>query len=438
MKKLAWVVILFSWMSCDTTSDFGVPEANYFVKYYGRDGKQYGIDFVLNSDGSIVMVGNSISSRPGDTYQIYVVKVDARGVIQWERFLGLPDKNDYVRDIELHPDGRLVIVGETEIATGNRDVYLKTLNQQGSELDSTRVSLTNLSGQDTDEEVRSVSIVSGGFMVAGATTRLESAVPGSNDFRDAMHLRFDNSLNWISELTGTWSDITGSLNGDDVASKVIEVVPNNVYFVFGHSNNDFIGDNITDYQAWIFQLNSVGVPSSINLTFGDDQKDEKIRSVSVSPDQSGPGYILAGTSTQGISSETYLVKISKANDLSLVTKLAEEEINSIGTIPTPIPVNFFESDKVSIAGRANETFLMVNDDYSGSTPRIALTFLTRDFTDNNQPPLLFDGAGDDFGAQVAEQPDGKILVFGTMTLGGLGRQQKMALLRLNSDGKLTE
>lgn len=438
MKYKVLFPLLFL-LACETASDFGLPEESYFVKYYGKDGNQYGIDFVLNSDGTIVMLGNSISSSPTDFYQIYVVKIDANGAILWERSLGLPDKNDYARDIEAHPDGRLVIVAETEMEIGNRDVYIKTLSQQGSDLDSARVALTSLSGQQTDEEVRSVSIVSGGFIVAGATTRLESAAPDANDFRDAMHLRFDNSLNWIPETTGTWSDITGLSNADDVAIKIIEVVPNSVYLGFGHSNNDFNkGDNLTDYQSWIFQLNSNGVPSNISLNFGDDQKDEKIRSVSVSPDQSGPGYILSGTSTQGITSETYLVKISKANNLGLVTKLAEEEINSIGTIPVPPPVKLFESDKVSIAGRANETFLMVNDDYSGVTPRIALTFLTRDFSDNNQPPLLFDGAGDDFGAQVVEQPDGKILLFGTMTLGGLGGQQKMVLMKLNPDGKLVE
>ncbi len=431
MKHRVLLPLLFL-LACETASDFTLPEESYFVKYYGKDGNQYGIDFIVNTDGSIVMMGNTLSSKVGDFQQIYLVKVDPNGVIQWERSIGLTDKNEYARDLEVHPDGRLIIVGETEMTPGNRDVYIKTFSQQGQPLDSNRVALTNSSGFDTNEEVSSVSIISNGFIVAGATTKLESPVPGSNDFRDAMHLRFDNSLNWISELTGTWSDVNGSLNGDDFATKVIEVVPNAVYYVFGYSNNDFIGDNVNDYQVWVFQIDLVGVPSSSDLTFGDVQKDETLSAVSTT----GVGFVLAGKSVQGTSAQSYLIKLTSANDLTSVTTLVEQEVNQLGT--RPIELSADEGNQIRTGEQANGNFLMVSDDYTSTTPRIALTFLSREFSDNNQPPLIFDGDGEDFAGNVAELPNGRILLFGTMTLGGLGGQQKMVLMKLNPDGKLVE
>lgn len=439
MKRFYFILLIISIVGCDTASDFPTLGKNYFVKYYGKDGDQYGIDFIVNTDGSIVMLGNTLSSTAGDFQQMYLVKVDARGMILWERSIGLLDKNDYARDIELHPDGRLIIVGETEMGVGDRDVFIKTLSADGIGLDSARVGLigvVNLIGLNTDEEVRSVSIISDGFIVAGTTTRLRTATQGPNDVRDAMHLRFDNALTWINDATGNWSDVQGNGNSDDVAVKVIEVVPNSRYFVFGYTNRED-GDNVFDFQAWVYQLNATGVSDGVNLRFGDSQKDETIRSVAISPIQSGPGYVLSGTAKQGNETQTYLVKISSASDLSQASKLYEEEINSIGTRPSS-ELSPHEGDIVTTFGRANETFLMLNDDYSAASPRIALTFLTRSFTDNNQPPIYFDGEGKDFAGQVAELPDGRILLFGTMTIGGLGGQQKMALIKLNADGKLAE
>lgn len=433
MKHRVLLPLLFL-LACDTASDFTLPEESYFVKYYGKDGNQYGIDFIVNTDGSIVMMGNTLSSKVGDFQQIYLMKVDPNGAILWERSIGLTDKHEYARDLEVHPDGRLIIVGETEMTPGNRDVYIKTISQQGLPLDSSRVALTNSSGLETNEEVSSVSIVSNGFMVAGATTKLESAVPGANDLRDAMHLRFDNSLNWISELTGNWSDVTGSLNGDDFATKVIEVVPNAVYYVFGYSNNDFVGDNVNDYQVWVFQLDMVGVPSSIDLTFGDVQKDETLSAVSTT----GVGFVLAGKSVQGTSEQSYLIKLTSANDLTAVTTLVEQEVNQLGARPGITVLSADEGNQIRTAEQSNGNFLMVADDYTTASPRIALTFLSREFSDNNQPPLIFDGGGKDFAGNVAELPNGRILLYGTMTLGGLGSQQKLVLMKLNPDGKLVE
>jgi len=245
--------ILLLIVSCDTERSFSVPEENYFVKFYGEEGEQEGVDFVVNPDGTIVMVGNT--ERPGVLSQIYVVKVDANGHELWNKKFGLPDKSDWVKDVELHPDGRIVIAGETEMAAGNKDVFLGIVSQDGLLLDSIRPQVKTFVapiGIETNEDVSSVSIISDGFIVSGASTLLSGGVLGTTLKRDAMHLRFSNSLTWIPpSLVAQWSSVSGQLISDDYAVRIIEVDPGNLYYVFGSSNYDN-GDGTTDYDVWVF------------------------------------------------------------------------------------------------------------------------------------------------------------------------------------------
>lgn len=71
-----FVLFLATFLSCETEG----PEnyKNHFIKYYGGDGDQEAKDFVINSDGTVVMLGTSYETN-GNT-RIYLVKADA----QWK------------------------------------------------------------------------------------------------------------------------------------------------------------------------------------------------------------------------------------------------------------------------------------------------------------------------------------------------------------------
>jgi hypothetical protein len=172
--RLAYVIILFLSIlsSCDTESSFPIPEDNYFVKFYGNEGDQEGVDFILNSDGSVVMVGNS--KTVNDQQLIYAVKVDAQGAVLWQHYYGTSLPGDKTaKDIELHSDGRIIIVGEFAKGVTDSDVYLFSINADGLLQDSVIVGL-NKNGIETDEHVNSVSIISNGFIVTGSTTKVET------------------------------------------------------------------------------------------------------------------------------------------------------------------------------------------------------------------------------------------------------------------------
>jgi hypothetical protein len=424
--------------ACDTERNFAIPDENYFVKFYGEEGDQEGVDFIVNTDGSVVMVGNTF--RPGVLQQIYVVKVDPNGQVLWQRRIGLPDKNDIARDVELHPDGRLVIVGETEMGADNKDVYLITISQDGSALDSIRIGLQTNGGIQTNEDVSSVTIINNGFIVAGASTLDTNGNLGTSTTRDAMHLRFDNSL---TRIFATWTEITGEKSSlgnvaDDIATKVIEVVPNSVYYIFGSTNSPLQqGDNdgVFDYDYWVFQVGNSGVPSSLSLTFGDPTSDEILSHVENSPNQFEPGYILGGITRRNTGvTQSYLVKVSKTNDLATTSALFNAAPTDLG--------NNVQSSKVRTYKLTDGTFLLLADDFNlanfGSS--ISVIKLSSLFSREWPTPLIFGGEGDDFSGSVAELPDGRILISGTMTIGGGNDkgQKKMVLMKLNPAGKLTE
>lgn len=430
-------LILLIAAACDTESSFTIPEENYFVKFYGEEGEQEGIDFVLNSDGSVVMVGNTWTREDKSDQQIYVVKVDANGHVIWQRKIGLSGKRDIAKDVELHSDGRIVVAGETEMSTNNRDVYIKTLSQDGNELDSARHGLKNGS-IDSDEEVYSVSIVNGGgiflpgFIVTGSTTLVNSL--DATDLHDAMAIRFNNTLNRIEE-TGVdplWTASRYGFNGDDVAVKAIEISSDTIYF-FGYSNT-ITGTYTGDYNYWYYSLSGDGGTLDANY-FGKPTEDERLDAVEVTFTNVGVRYILSGFSTGvGNSAQSFVAGLQPR----LVFKNGDikRERN-----PTDLGSYTGKQFKVKVKGSFNDSFILIssNTQSPNQFSNIAFSRLKSDLTKSFEP-LIFASEGDDFAGSVSELPDGKILLMGTMTIGQSTTpgQKKMVLIKLNPNGKLSE
>ncbi len=414
--------------ACDTENNFAIPDENYFVKFYGEEGDQEGVDFIVNTDGSVVMVGNT--SRPGVLQQIYVVKVGANGQVLWQRSIGLPDKNDIAKDIELHLDGRIVIAGETEMGAGDNDVYIKTLSQNGDPLDSARYGLPN----GTNEEVNSVTIINGGgifpagFIVTGSTT--ESS---SSSLRDAMTLRFNNSLQRILESgpNPIWTASRLGYTSDDIAFKVIELDPTTIY-VFGYSNRVIQSYN-GDYNFWYYGLSGDGQTNDGENYFGKTSEDEKMTSLEIATNQPGVRYIVSGTATgAGNSAQSYVAGLSPTLSFEAPDVLRERN-------PTDLGLNSDDLLKVIVKGSIDDSFILVSTDTRivNQGPDLSLVRLNSDLSRSSEP-LIFGGESSDFIGSVSELSDRRLLVFGTMTVGGLNGQKKMVLLKLNPDGKLTE
>lgn len=432
-----YILLLFFILliSCDTENRFDPPAESYFVKFYGEDGDHEGVDFVVNSDGSFILLGNErVSATLGQ--QIYLVKVDALGTVVWQHSFGLAG-DEFAKDIELAPDGNLIIAAESQKGAGDKDVFVKVVSQDGTPIDSVRVDklFKTMNGQEADEEVNSISIIQSGYIVSGSTTAVKTdKLNKPNDSKDALHLRFTSSLDIVDESTGLWNYTSGLDDSEDVLIKIVEV-NSSTYYGFGYTNT--VRNSTRDYKYWAFSLGATGDPTNNGTdlldVIGNPAEDEKLSGVIESPLQSGEGYVLSGIkTTAGGENQSFIVKLQK--NLFVPGEdnvLAEKSPTSLGN-------DVGEQSRMTVLSQGGFLLLTNSKLLSSDNLNISLLKLDNRFDKVWQEPIFLGGVGDDFAGTVKELPDGKIMVIGTMTLGGVTGQTKMVLMKLNSQGKMSD
>jgi hypothetical protein len=441
-------VITFAFSSvffcaCDTDNTITDPTDKYFVKFYGGDGDHDGVDLVSLNDGSFILVGNA--KVPGSLLgrQIYIVKVSTTGMVIWEKTIGSTG-DDSAKDIELTPDGRIVIAGETWKSAQERDVYVKTLTTEGLPLDSVRIGLKTTSNEEGDEEVHSITLITDGFIVSGSTTAVKTLKSDKpNDVRDGLHLRFTNSLQLVDPLSGQWSNTSGLDDSDDVIVKIIQEGPS-LYYGFGYTNT--IRNNSRDYKYWAFSLGATGLPSNNGIDLldriGSTGKNEFLCNVIESPVQAGEGFVLSGLARaiNNDSDQAFIVKLQKTlfvpGDDNV---LAEQTPIDLGSRVVGLDNALFAATSMCSLSQGGYLLLSNSNAVSNQAQNISLIKLSNTFLKVWQVPLFFGGVGNDFAGSVFELPDQKIVIIGTMTLGSdIGGQKKMVLIKLNTEGRLSE
>lgn len=437
MRVYILLLFLIVIVSCDTGNTIDAPSESYFVKFYGEDGDHQGVDFVVNGDGSFVLVGNERVLGAPLSQQIFVVKVDGQGMILKQGSFGLAG-DDFVKDIELTPDGNIIIAAENQKNVNDKDVYLITLSQDLSLLNSKQVGLKKMDGQESDEEVNSVTIIQNGYIVSGSTTAVSTTK--QNDIRDALHLRFNNTLSLVDDKSGLWKHTSGLDNSEDVLIKMFEVNPF-TYYGFGYTNTQ--RGTVLDYKYWAFSLGASGLPtnngSDLLDVIGDPIQDEKLSNVIESPLQSGEGFVLSGVKRNSAGeSHSFIVKLQKSIFAS--GDVLEKSPTNLGDFSNVANANERMVNQTRMLPLAGGGFLLLTNSNSVSNDNlnISLTKLDNNFSVTTQIPIFFGGAGDDFNGAIKELSDGKIVIVGTMTLGGVSGQTKMVFMKLNSNGRLQE
>ncbi len=425
--KLLYSIILIGVLSvlASCESSESSPNSQYFLKFLGNDGDQKGVDFVVNTDGSIVVLGNT-RVTPSDDQDIYVTKLNADAKIVWEVILGESLEDD-AKDIELLSDGSLIIVANSEVASGNNDVLLIKLDQNGVETGRVRQGLTESnSAAVRNENAKSITVIANGFLVAGST----SSIPApSIDKSDFMHLYFQADLS----LKPNWRNISG-YPGEDEAIKVIQKDAT-TFYVFGSTNKSNSGASaVNDFNFTVFGLGADGEPGLQGLYLGSPSQEEKMTGFSDASNQPFPGYALSGTAQNTVDGDIYLVKLrSQLNFLTDNNGLKPDVL-----VERPLGLNLGKSalQKSFNDSPASNTFFVATEKLNGTSLDILLTKL--DSRGNKLFEVAFGSKeGDDFSGKVVELSDGRILMLGTMTMGGVvDGQKKIALLKLNPQGKL--
>jgi hypothetical protein len=420
MRKIfVLIVVLGIFCSCDTPEELQRNETDYFLKFYGNDGNQSGVDFIMYDDGTFVLVGNSQESATSDL-QIYVVKINQKGEVLWQSTYGSNARNEEAKDIELLKNGELIIAGNSKPknTAAQSDVYLLKLNQDGGFVDSIRQETrTSFENVISVTEVTTASD-SSELIVAGSI----SGTSGNTEDTDAMHMRFKidknlNKLKRVSELEWKTRPTFSSfgLPGVESATKVVQYDAN-TFYVFGTSKQQL---GTSDF--WYYSLSDKANAPINSMLIGNSDQDEVLTSVTLSKDQTS--VVLAGT-RQG----------------SIVTVLLRFPLLPISPFTTT-DLNLNLSDKLSEGGQYSQPRLAIGQNsYWIAAQKASDIVVARTNVDGNSifGERLFGESLSSQSGAVAELPDGRVVTIGTMALGGEGtnNQQKMVFMKLNSSGRL--
>lgn len=404
--------------SCDTDKSIDPPYKNYFVKYYGGNGNQLGVDMIPVDDGSFLLLGNWQIDRTEN--RIYLVNVDAEGNIRWEKKLGSGQEN--AKDIEKTNDGNYVILSDNGSAA-NLDIKLIRITPSGEKIDSV------VYGSPGNENAQTVTaLVDGGFIVAGAT-EYDSAfvVNPSNpdDLSDIFHYRCDNRLvfdnfNWYEQYG------PGTIDG---GTKVIQN-SSELFYVFGFSNQTHEGNPAGRINLLYYSIGAGGIIRDVNF-LGDFDNNTESSYVMEVPPALGGGFFIAGT--ESTSSGSVNLHVSKLRSPLLFNSVDDELFDR--SIPIESRKLNSLSASASLTG-AQGYLILGNEIQDDATTNIWLSKI-----DQGSGSLIWSATfgteeENDSGEAVFQLPDGKILLLGTIGL--INNQSKMVLMKLNSTGQLME
>lgn len=225
---------------------------------YGGTGQDFGASIVETSDGGYIIVGETSSFGAGGK-DIYLVKIDSVGVLQWSKtFGGAQDESG--RSIMPTDDGGYIVAGVTNsFGAGGSDMYLIKLNSLGDSVWS------KVYGYSEDEGADFVQpTFDGGFVLVGSTTSIGAGL------KDMYVVRLGSIGNVI------WSRTYGGTD-DDVAVSVKEL-PDGGFIIAGEVLDRSFGFD-WDYSAvrtyytgdtiWtkVYDTSILDFPKSIDLTF---------------------------------------------------------------------------------------------------------------------------------------------------------------------------
>ena len=131
------LIVLIFFNGCDTENNIDPDYENYYVRFFGDQGSQEGVDLIVNeSEQTVVLLGTT--TEPGSSIKrIFLVKSDWHGNLIWKKKLGGP--YDVAKDIELSNDGGFVILSEssedTQLSNGVGFKLFKT-TPEGEKSDS--------------------------------------------------------------------------------------------------------------------------------------------------------------------------------------------------------------------------------------------------------------------------------------------------------------
>jgi hypothetical protein len=405
--------------SCDTEGNVDPVYQTYFIKYYGEDGNQEGVDLLVNADGSLILLGNS-SSQTNPVTIPFIAKVDPFGSVQWQRQLGgqnVGGQNEKTVDVEFDNSGNLIIL--TNYAEGeNARVKVYRLSPDGVGMDSIMVDFQEW------QVGKSVTVTTDGRILITGNRKPDPdqnyELPGP-DLADVTILEIDPTFQQYSIVAQFGG---GEMNGAGV--KLFERTGG--FTLLGYSDKPRRKGAEYKLSFEAISLNPFIIGPGPRVVLGPLTETQTASSAIETFSMPQGGYLLVGTSyVNTLSSNIYLVHFYNPIDRILSGGEPTVQFNNV------YPLNRRLEGISVAAAEPDDIYVLANETKENNKRDIFLLMLTGsgDVKSSNTFGAL---EGDDTAGAVRIMPDGRIAVFGTMEL---ETQKKMVLIMLSQDGRFS-
>lgn len=196
-------------------------------KCFGGTSTDWTKSIQRTTDGGYIVTGDTqsddgdVSGNHGD-YDIWVVKLDISGNMQWQKCLGGAN-GEWANSIEQTSDGGYIVGGYTQSNDGDvsgnhggdHDIWVVRLDASGS-----MQWQKCLGGTDYEEASSVQQTTDGGYLVVGRTSSTDGNVTGNHGWTDGWLVQLDDTgnLEWQLCLGGSGFDGTNAL--DQIADGV--------------------------------------------------------------------------------------------------------------------------------------------------------------------------------------------------------------------------
>jgi hypothetical protein len=407
MRQISLACILFvTLLACDTAGNVDPVFQDYFVKYYGVDGNQEGIDMLVNPDGSMILLGNS---TPREVTFAFMVKIDPLGNVLWQRQLGA--SNERAADVEADNQGNLIVVSNIGEEDDSR-IRIFRLDQQGAGIDSLIIP------SDEKQVARAVTQASNNnFLIAGYSAPDPARNPvlqiPPEDEADIIVLQVDPAMDVSKILLRQGGEHVGS------AVKSFETIlgGSTRYLICGDSDRPI--DNSNNTYRRTFELITITPDGDQGLrrSSGNVNQIQVAATAIETPVSVVEGYLMVGTTYSGTTSNLYITQYTKDLEKRLDKTLTDKRLEGVSADATDTGYFYILANEILGNSKRDMYLLKLESDGTiiGGT-----SFGTSE--------------GDDTGGAVRVLPDGRTAVLGTMEL---ETQRKMILIVMSPDGKFS-
>lgn len=401
-------------ISCDTDKNVDAVFEDYFIKYYGEDGNQEAIDLLVNSDGTMIMLGNSSSQTVSDQ-KPFITKIDALGNVLWQRQLGHDNNTENAVDVELDNQGNLIVISNIGTDDASR-IWLYRLDQQGNGIDSVEFP------SNEKQVAKSVTITTGNkFLITGYAAPDPDRNPDLDpalDMSDVIVLEIDDQLEnaRVFSMEGG-----GEYEGSGV--KIFEQDFDGVskFLVFSYTDTPADID-VFKLRFDVTRIDLSGTPGDLRAVSGIESETQTLASVVETPASFQEGYLMVGTTykSDNLLSDIYITQYTK---------------DFVDRVNTNYGFYARRVESVSAAVSEPDAFYILANETRNNNKRDIFLLKTAGDGSLVQTSTFGTLEGEDTAAAVRVLPDKRVVLLGTMEL---ETQKKMVLMIISPDGTFSD